>query len=535
MRKGLICFIITLTTGIVSCQSFAQQSCPLFAGLQVNWPTSYRSVESTDVDGDGDNDLVGCGNTVSVSVWNNLGNGTFAPAVAYPADGTTTMIVLADVDRDGDRDVITVSEFAGRISILLSDGRGNFGAFTSYPVGSTPVFVAVGDLDGDTDADLAVCNSQSPGAISVLFNNGMGMFGAASVNPVGFLPRAVAIGRFDADDFADLAVIDRTTGETRRVVTLHNLGSGMFGSPTVLFQDSVTLNGLLVGDYDDDSDDDLVAFCSSNPEIMLFRNDGQSMFATTLASVGFSGASFGVLRDINGDRLPDLSFAIRVNGENKVSVLHNAGNGSFGSFQAYGTCSDPLGITANDLNGDEDVDLALASSGGAGIATLRNQGDGSFQTYQVFAENVSSWNRIASEDLDGDRDIDLVVTGFFGSVAELKNNGDGSYAVPTWFPVGGVPRSIIAEDLDADGDSDIVVTTESNAVVVLKNVGNGTFGAPIGPAGADIGSGRGFGPGSRSRFGSHDSGLGRRPEHHVRRTTEQRQRGVLPVHNRYGR
>ena len=61
------------------------------------------------------------------------------------------------------------------VSILLGNGNGTFQPAVSYPAGKTPISVAVGDFNGDGHLDLVVANSQAP-TISVLLGNGDGSF-----------------------------------------------------------------------------------------------------------------------------------------------------------------------------------------------------------------------------------------------------------------------------------------------------------------------------------------------------------------------
>ncbi|HEX9913042.1 MAG TPA: FG-GAP-like repeat-containing protein, partial [candidate division Zixibacteria bacterium] len=61
-------------------------------------------------------------------------------------------------------------------------------------------------------------------------------------------------------------------------------------------------------------------------------------------------------------------------------------------------------------------------------------------------------------DLDGDTDLDLAVANYnSGNVSILKNNGDGTFQDTVNYGVGDYPQSIFCADLDGDTDLDLAV------------------------------------------------------------------------------
>jgi len=64
----------------------------------------------------------------------------------------------ADLDGDGDFDLVTTNVQAGTISVLMNNGDGTFAAHLDYDVGDSPRSVFAADLDSDGDNDLAVAN-----------------------------------------------------------------------------------------------------------------------------------------------------------------------------------------------------------------------------------------------------------------------------------------------------------------------------------------------------------------------------------------
>jgi hypothetical protein len=114
------------------------------------------NVDAADLDGDSDLDLAISGSP-SIVVLLNEGDGSFSsPLGLPPAAQALETRALADLDGDGDADLLmqTVLSTGSRTYGISNLGNGEFGS----PTRLTPDFTAsiedVADLDGDGDADL---------------------------------------------------------------------------------------------------------------------------------------------------------------------------------------------------------------------------------------------------------------------------------------------------------------------------------------------------------------------------------------------
>jgi hypothetical protein len=67
----------------------------------------------------------------------------------------------------------------------------------------------------------------------------------------------------------------------------------------------------------------------------------------------------------------------------------------------------PDGIVAKNLDGDGDIDLAVATSDPGFVSVFRNEG-GTFVAAGTFATNTTNPSSIAAADFDGDGDFDVV-------------------------------------------------------------------------------------------------------------------------------
>jgi hypothetical protein len=163
-------------------------------------------------------------------------------------------------------------------------------------------------------------------------------------------------------------------------------------------------------------------------------------------------------------------------------------NNGDGTFQAARVLSmnDPQGIFVEDLDGDEDYDLAVVEGYLDSVSVFLNNGDGSFQPGVNYPVGESPRN-VFSADLNGDLSKDLAVTNHQDhTISVLLNNGDGTFQPAMNFEAEAELRSILLADLDNDDDNDIAFEFWVEAgcqgytfVATMQNDGSGVFADPI--------------------------------------------------------
>jgi FG-GAP-like repeat len=182
---------------------------------------------------------------------------------------------------------------------------------------------------------------------------------------------------------------------------------------------------------------------------------------------------------LNGDG--DLDLAVANRDSDNVSVLLGNPDGIFQSAVNYGIYHRPSSVAIGDLNGDGDLDLAVANRDSDNVSVLLGNGDGSFQAPVNWTAGDSPLS-VAIGYLDGDANPDLAVAnGGSDNVSVLLGNGDGSFQAPVNWTAGDSPGSVAIGDLDGDGDRDLAVANwASNNLSVLLGNGDGTFQNAVG-------------------------------------------------------
>jgi len=245
-----------------------------------------------DVDADGDLDILTANddglNTVSIAL--NGGSSTGSNTGLFPspyylfASGRLNGLALADVDNDGDLDLLLLSYAGKSVDIYLNSNGypGSFNASSSVALTSSAEFLAMGDVDGDGDLDMLVPNNAG-NTVNLRLNNGAGKFTAAPDIAVDPNPFKAALADVDADGDLDLVT---TNQGSQWAFSVRLNGGDATGSNTGVFSGGQRVGlsyrpfDTAVGDMDGDGDLDLVATNAyvdyANPAYLSVRLNGGS-------------------------------------------------------------------------------------------------------------------------------------------------------------------------------------------------------------------------------------------------------------------
>ena len=166
-----------------------------------------------DIDNDGDVDLLAAHNDWNyLTVAHNDGHLNFTAMALIQVGNGPRSLATADIDADGDLDLLAALDGCGAVLVLRNNGAGVFSRTDSLVVGSMPFCLTMGDLDGDGDADLLTTRLVTPGQVAVHLNDGTGSFTAAASVTVGAEPYTAAVADIDGDGDLDLLTANRMDG-----------------------------------------------------------------------------------------------------------------------------------------------------------------------------------------------------------------------------------------------------------------------------------------------------------------------------------
>jgi hypothetical protein len=316
-----------------------------------------------DFDKDSNNDLaiagVFTGASENIAVLLGNGDGTFGD-INYYSTGVTGAhpdIKAYDFNKDGNQDIVVANGSNNSISVLIGAGDGSFGTATTYAMSGDARSITSGDFNGDLNPDLAIANVSD--GVSIFLGTGTGTFGAATNYAAGTDPYAVTTGLFNNDSNLDLAVVNN--GDDT-VSILHGTGTGTFGAATDYAVGSQPY-AIEAKDLNGDARPDLVTanFASGNISVLLATVSGTFDSATNFP-VGFGGPAYLMCDDMNGDNEQDVAVASG-GGNASFSVLLGTGTGSFAAPIEYLTDGNPLSLVTGDVNGDTSADLLMGNNG----------------------------------------------------------------------------------------------------------------------------------------------------------------------------
>ncbi|MCZ4409078.1 FG-GAP-like repeat-containing protein [Cryomorphaceae bacterium 1068] len=336
------------------------------------------SIAFSDVDGDGDEDVLITGLNSSGTPISNLytnDGGNFTLVEDTPFTGVNVgSIAFSDVDGDGDEDVLITGRNSGNpffiYSNLYANDGGNFTLVEDTPFeGVRYSSTAFSDVDGDGDEDVLITGQNAfldPSAN--LYTNDGGTFTLVEDTPFDEVRNSsIAFSDVDGDGDEDVLI----TGQNSSLDRISNLYTNDGGNFTLVedtpFEDVVE-SSIAFSDVDGDGDEDVLITgvnTLAQPTSNLYANDGGGNF-TLLEDTPFIGVFWSSIAfsDVDGDGDEDVlitgnSTAGIISNPSVISNLYaNDGGGNFTLVEDTpfsGVYSGSIAFSDVDEDGDEDV------------------------------------------------------------------------------------------------------------------------------------------------------------------------------------
>ncbi|MEQ6169013.1 FG-GAP-like repeat-containing protein [Ekhidna sp. MALMAid0563] len=424
--------------------------------------------------------------TIAIANKAEVGKGTLNESILQLfGDSPTVKFLSADVDNDGDQDLLVSNQSGGGEGPILVDREtlDSYYANVLFRQVSAGIFVPqpIYDLDSYPLTSMQFIDADGDGDLDLLGTSRGFYDGCCGGEEVGIL---------------------ENTGEYFTSDTSLTAAGG---------EEVNNMKNLVTGDFDGDGIDDMVL--SMNRRAYAFAGTDYG-FAET--SVGLTiGGEYDVVKSVTGDIDNDgFDDVVLLYDEGESAVIYgkedlfSSSIAPVGAFATYDESNGYIGgeafdIELSDLDGDGDLDAVLSREDGV-YAYLR--GTGGFtsgnlilDTYTAPYSSGSSYGEYGSAfdvtiaDMDGDGDADLVtfdynkyvnndteeITHSF-SVKLHLNDGDGNFTLAQDFESGGAALPFLPSSyskytldlIDVDGDDDLDVVINNNASEFLNLFGD---------------------------------------------------------------
>jgi len=343
-------------------------------------------------------------------------------------------LAFADLDDDGDPDVVVLGRTDGVIGIYENDGTGHFIdrsdlSASALALKSSGVSAADYDRDGDLDLHIA-CWSESD---MLLRNDGDFQFTDvghdASVADPG-LATGCGWGDYDNDGWPDLIVAT----EEQPYRLYHNLGDGTFEDVLPILGTSFVGEGSYQASFFD------------------FGRDGDAdLYITTIRGVC---------------ETPDFS----------TSHLFENFKGTFLEITEEAgaeACADAMSIALGDFDNNREMDIYITNEP-PGNVLLMNQANGTFEDEAVEAGvpvHILGWGAVFF-DYDNDGILDLYVCNQMAPNNLYRHEGAwpcADVAEDMGVDTDGMSFTVAAADIDNDGDLDLLLQNRFEPIRLFIN------------------------------------------------------------------
>jgi gliding motility-associated-like protein len=499
-------------------------------------PLGTNKAAAADIDGDGKTDVVVVNfSGASVSIIRNISTGVgdinFDAAVTLPMGTSQISAQLADIDGDGKADIISTNGASSGFQVrrnTSTPGSISFASSVTIATAANPESIAVGDVDGDGKLDVVLGFTNTSSNAIWVFHNGSSsgniLFDFELSIPAGNPQQSVTLGDLNGDGKPDLVT---GVSNSHDVLIFRNTStSGSFSFNTterISLTDPINFaRGLIVGDFNNDGNNDVLAGATNVARLYSYRNILQ--FPPSISSVSSFAATPGSAITISGTNfntnplnnavyfgatkatpssansvsltvtipagaslapLTVLNTSNTLSGQSKNNFLPvfspNKTELKVTDFISQGTISSTgssiYGMIAVDLNNDKKPEIVETDRTGNQLFIRTNSStSGTIDFSTTLTKNLSAYGQPcypAAGDFDGDGNPDIVVPSFAtNSMVVIRNTGSlSTMTVTASFATATNPIAAAVGDIDGDGKPDVVIANRgSSSISVFRNL-----------------------------------------------------------------
>lgn len=502
---------------------------PSFKKIDItNLANHARGVYPADLDGDTDLDVLSASKEDNTIAWYENDGGfppTFDRKVIDTEARGATSVYAVDLDKDGDIDVLSASEFDDTIAWYVNDGGLppllERRVITSFAKGAHSVYAA--DLDNDGDIDVLSASSID-NTIAWYVNDGRSApsFEKRIISEVANGARSVYAADLDHD--GDIDVLSANFQDDT-IAWYDNDG----GSPPTFMRRIITAvadgaSSVYAADLDNDGFIDVISASINDNTLAWYKSDGRyppnffPKYERKIIEITTSDAHSVYAVDIDSDG--DMDMLLASSNDNTVAWYENdcvpdevtpsslptplptwcpdltlqpsqhlvpstppgtkrcTKNISFTEHIITTSAIGAWAVYAADLDGDDDFDVLSASSDDDTIAWYQNDGRSPPSFKKIDITNLAiEAKSVYAADLDGDGDLDVLSASKDDNIIAWYEN-DGR--IPPTFDRRVIDTSamgatsVYAADLDHDGDIDVLSASELDDTIAWY-VNNGKF------------------------------------------------------------
>jgi hypothetical protein len=343
-------------------------ACGCFSDHTISASTQgHSSVHAADVDGDGDTDVLSASRFDDTIAWyeNDGGQNFSKRIISTNAEGARS-VYSVDLDGDGDSDVLSASSIDDKVAWYENDGSQNFTAHVISTDADAAYEVHAGDVDRDGDIDV-LSASRFDDTIAWYENDGGQNFTKRIISTVADGATSVRTADVDGDGHTDVlsaSIADDT------IAWYQNDGSQNFTEHAITTAEGGAYS-VFASDVDGDGDTDVLSASLFDDRIVWYENDGHQNFASRIISATAVEAKRVYAADVDGDRDADV-VAVSVYGD-KIAWYENDGRQNFTAHTVDSAFDWDLSVFVVDVDGDEDLDIVYASDNPSSIGWYENQ------------------------------------------------------------------------------------------------------------------------------------------------------------------